>query len=233
MTLGTGEVLLVVGLVLLIPVILIVLYVVVGSGVPQAYVKQSSVDNTYVFIACGENTTDTNTKDIVRDIFIGLSIFLVLLSTIFLLLARNLQTAYSEAEYLFLICIDILLLCAIMIPLYFTVGDRRGSVMQSFLLRSLAILFGLYLTLALLVFPKIIAISESRKSRKKRQAEEQSLAASSGAPVYAEVPTTEDSGAESDFTSGGSTSGKPKFISQTYTRASGTGEGSSAATPTK
>lgn len=114
-----------------------------------------------------------------------------------------------------------------MIPLYFTVGDRRGSVLQTFLLRSLAILFGMYLTLALLVFPKAIAITERLKSKKKRRAEEQSLASSAGTPRYVEVPTTDDSGSDSDFTSA-STSAKPKFISQTNTRRSGTSETSSA-----
>lgn len=102
MVLGTYEVLLVVGLILLIPITLVLLYVLVGGGVPEAYVKQSTVDNTYVFIACGQNTTSSNTKDTIRDIYIGLCILLLLLYTICLLLARNLQTAYSEAEYLFL-----------------------------------------------------------------------------------------------------------------------------------
>lgn len=114
-----------------------------------------------------------------------------------------------------------------MIPLYFTVGEYRGSVLQTFLLRSLAILFAMYLTLALLCFPKFIAIINQVKAKKKRQAEEQSLGGSVASPRYVELATSDDSDAESDLTTASRTD-KPGFISQTNSRRSGSG----TATPT-
>jgi hypothetical protein len=74
------------------------------------------------------------------------------------------------------------------------------------------------LTLALITYPKMNALVAKIKSKRGR--EDQSLTSSVGAgPRYAEVPTTDDSGSESDFTSTSST-GKPRFISQTYTHKS-------------
>lgn len=232
MTLGTAELFIVLGLVMLLPIALMIFYIFSGGEPPQATVTQSTVDNTYVFIACAPRTQSS--KQLLRDIYIGYMLLLGLIAAIFLLLSRSLTTAYSEAEFLFLILIDFLLVAIIMIPLYFTVGDRRGSVLQTFLLRSLAVLFAMYLTLALLAIPKIIAINKHRSAKKKRKDESQSLMASSGAARYAEVPTTDESGSESDMTSAaGSASNKPKFISQTNTRASsGTGTGTTTGTGT-
>lgn len=51
---------------------------------------------------------------------------------------------------------DFIVLLALLIPLYYTVGDRRGSALQTFLLRSLGQLFAMYLTLGLLFVPKMI-----------------------------------------------------------------------------
>jgi hypothetical protein len=52
--------------------------------------------------------------------------------------------------------LDFIVLLALLIPLYYTVGDRRGSALQTFLLRSLGQLFAMYLTLGLLFVPKMI-----------------------------------------------------------------------------
>lgn len=100
MVMGTVELLFVVGLVLL-PALIIALYYILWGGVPQATITQSSVDNTYLFISCVP--ADSSDKSIARDIFIGYVLFLIILSTVLLLLSRKLQTVYSEAEYLFLI----------------------------------------------------------------------------------------------------------------------------------
>lgn len=109
-----------------------------------------------------------------------------------------------------------------MIPLYYTVGNRRGSVLQSFLLRSLAVLFAMILTLALVTYPKMYALVARIKAKKQRgRGEDRSVIGTvgSGQVRYAEVPTTEESESESDFTTA-SSSNKPRFISQTYTHKS-------------
>lgn len=233
MVLGTWELLLVLGLVMIVPLVIMLYYILGGGEAPQAVITQSNVDNTYLFIACVP--ADQSTKNTFRDIFMGYVIFLIILSAILLLISRKMQTAYSEAEYLFLICLDIIILSAIMIPLYFTVGQRRGSVLQTFLLRSLAILFAMYLTLALICMPKAIAIYNQIKARRKKEAEEPSIASSVASPRYVELATSDDSGSESDFTAA-SGSEKPRFISQTNTRKSASGDlgsGSGAATPSR
>lgn len=52
-----------------------------------------------------------------------------------------------------------------LIPLYYTTGQRKGSVQQNYLLRSLGVLFGLYFTVCVLFIPKIMAISASLKGK--------------------------------------------------------------------
>lgn len=50
------------------------------------------------------------------------------------------------------------MLLLLLIPLYYTVGDRRGSALQTYLLRSLGELFAMYLTMGLLFVPKMIYV---------------------------------------------------------------------------
>ena len=102
MILGWKEFLLVMGLALIIPVALIIGFMFLSGSIPSVSIAQSSVDNTYVFISCSPLANEDG-KQTVRDIFIAILILFVLLSAICLILARNLQTAYDEAEYLFLI----------------------------------------------------------------------------------------------------------------------------------
>lgn len=52
-----------------------------------------------------------------------------------------------------------MLLNAVLIPIYYTTGDRRGSVQQQYLIRSLGCLFGLTFTVIALFAPKVIAVS--------------------------------------------------------------------------
>lgn len=218
MVMGNVELLFVTFIVMIPCVILLFLYLFADGGLPDAVIAQSTVDNTYVFIACANSTTASYRWP--TYVFVGYNLFLLLICAILFLVARNLQTAYDEAEFLFLVTIDFLILSAMLVPLYYTVGDRRGSVLQTFLLRSLAVLFAMILTIALVTYPKFGAIMARVKSKKQRD-EDRSLAgtAGSGQAKYAEVPTTDESGSESDFTSAGST-GKPRFISQTYTHKS-------------
>jgi hypothetical protein len=220
MVLRTPELLLVVGVVLIPDVVLILLYLFGGGELPQATVTQSNVDNTYVFITCTPKSLSYN--DLIVGIFIGYNLFVILISTIVLLMSRHLQTAYKEAEFMFLILLDILILSCIMIPLFYTVGQRRGSELQSFLLRSLTVVFGMILTISLLSYPRLYALF-SHMNAKKRRGGGTSITDSAGAPRYAEVPTTDEE-SESDFTSASSTS-KPRFVSQTYVHKSGTGSG--------
>jgi len=80
-------------------------------------------------------------------------------------------------------------------------------------LRSLAILFAIYLTLALLSWPKIAAILESRKARKRREERRESNASSVDGD-YALVDSDDDEGANSsmatsDFTASMTTQSRP------------------------
>lgn len=58
---------------------------------------------------------------------------------------------------------DFIVLIALLIPLFYTVGDRRGSALQTFLLRSLGELFAMFLTMGLLFVPKLIYVLRGLK----------------------------------------------------------------------
>lgn len=80
----------------------------------------------------------------------------------------------------------------LLIPLYYTVGDRRGSALQTFLLRSLGQLFAMYLTLGLMFVPKMIYTIRSVR-QEERDADEYGAAAAGttgeGGPTETD-PTT-------------------------------------------
>ena len=56
-----------------------------------------------------------------------------------------------------------------MIPLYYTVGDTTGSLLQQFLIRAQTTLFALHLTIILIAYPRVIAIIRERKEQRERQ----------------------------------------------------------------
>lgn len=58
-----------------------------------------------------------------------------------------------------------MILCAILIPIYYTTGDRKGSQEQQYLIRSLGVLFGSALTLLAMFAPKIISIYNHLKAQ--------------------------------------------------------------------
>lgn len=218
MVLSNKELLIVAGLVLIPEILLIIAYVIGSGQLPRPVITQSNVDNTYLFIQCTPKSVTYS--NIVVAIYLIYNGILVILCTIVLLLSRHLQTAYNEAFFLFLILLDIIILAAIMIPLYYTVGQRKGSVLQQFLLRSLAIVFALIITIALISYPKVNAlILHIKNKRARKKAEERGVG---GANRYAALPTAEESEDISgeSFTSISSTT-KPRFISETYTHKSG------------
>lgn len=214
MVLRNSELLIVAGIVL-IPDILFIIAYIFGSGeIPRARITQSDVDPTYVFITC--TATSLRFNNVVVAIYVIYNAILVIACTICLLMARNLQTAYSEAFYLFLILLDFIIVCSIMIPLYYTVGQRKGSVIQGFLLRSLTAVFAMMLTVALLSYPKVQALVRRIKAKRQRRSRHMELIGSGAAP-YTPVPeTSDDSDTDSDFST--TSAAKPRFLSQTNIR---------------
>lgn len=216
MVLQNRELLFVVGLVLIPDILFIIIYVFGSGEIPRATITQSNVDPTYVFITC--TATSLRFNNVIVAIYVIYNAILVLACTICLLMARNLQTAYSEAFYLFLILLDFIIICSIMIPLYYTVGQRKGSVIQGFLLRSLTAVFAMMLTVALLSYPKVQALVRRIKAKRQRRSRHMELIGS-GATPYTPVPgASDDSDTESDFTTNSAT--KPRFLSQTNIRTS-------------
>lgn len=67
---------------------------------------------------------------------------------------------------------DILILSAILIPIYYTTGDRKGSNEQRYLIRSLGILFGSALTLLAIGMPKILSINRHIKNQQQQEGED-------------------------------------------------------------
>lgn len=217
MVLQNRELLAVVGLVLLPDIIFIIVYIFGSGSIPRATVTQSNVDTTYVFITC--TATSLRYNNFIVAIYIVYNAILVLACTVCLLLARNLQTAYSEAFYLFLILLDFIILCALMIPLYYTVGQRKGSVIQGFLLRTLTAVFAMTLTVALLSYPKAQALVHRIKAKRQRRSRHMELIGAGAAP-YTPVPgSSGESDSDSEFTA--TSSAKPRFLSQTNIRRSG------------
>jgi hypothetical protein len=100
MVMHNGELLLVTFLVLIPSLFCLILYFWADGGLPDAVIAQSTVDNTYVFIACATSTTASYSWP--TYVFVGYNLLLLLICAILFLLARNLQTAYDEAEFLFL-----------------------------------------------------------------------------------------------------------------------------------
>jgi len=88
----------------------------------------------------------------------GIMAIFVIVCAAVLILTLHLVTPYKESTFLLLICLDFIVLVALLIPLYYTVGDRRGSALQTYLLRSLGELFAMFLTMGLLFVPKLIYV---------------------------------------------------------------------------
>jgi hypothetical protein len=86
---------------------------------------------------------------------------------------------------------DLLILNAVLIPIYYTTGTRRGSVQQQYLIRSLACLFGLFFTVIALFAPKIVAVSRVLKGEDEEGDEAKKAA------LYGGMTTEEESSEES------------------------------------
>lgn len=85
---------------LLLATVVMILYI-VGKGIPQAVVTQSTVDNTYVYISCLPGTKSWGNWLV--GIFIFLMFDFIIVSTAILLLTMNLITPYKESTFLLLI----------------------------------------------------------------------------------------------------------------------------------
>jgi len=85
---------------LILATILMILYI-IGKGLPQAVVTQSTVDNTYVYISCLPGTTSWGNWLV--GIFIGINLAFIAACTAVLLLTMNLVTPYKESTFLLLI----------------------------------------------------------------------------------------------------------------------------------
>lgn len=215
MVLKNSELLSVVTLVLIPDIALLLAYLFADGGLPTATITQSDVDTTYVFIACTAGSAQFGTTIVA--IFMAYNAILTLICIIVLAMGKFLRTAYSEAFYLFLVLIDFIIMGAIMIPLYYTVVDRKGSMLQKFLLRSLATVFAMILTVILVSYPKVQAIirQEERKRKGHHQASlSDKTHVSSTIELTGEDGEGSSSGDEYDDSTGTS---KPLFISQTRT----------------
>lgn len=145
------------------------------------------------------------------------------------------------------------MLVALLIPLYYTVGDRRGSALQTFLLRSLGELFAMFLTMGLLFVPKMIYVLRGLRHGEQVDTEtmptygvgtRQSMTGDStetgmnATNVINYTEFSESDRSDSDYEGAGVTgasgleetgSGRPQFVSMNVSRgstmATGTGSG--------
>lgn len=206
----------VVAIIMAIDGILAIIYIIGSGSLPQAKVVQSTSDNTYVYIACVPNTKSYGTW--VVGSFMVVNAILMLANAFVLFLGRSLETAYKEADFLFLAVLDFLVLMVLLIPLYYTVGDRLGSVEQSYLLRSLGVLFALSLTFGVVFVPKMVYIMRSLKTQKdvgKTSAAATFTATTTTGTSKKGVRYTEmSSGDSSGSSQSADLSGKPMFISE-------------------
>lgn len=107
-----------------------------------------------------------------------------------------------------------MILNAVLIPIYYTTGDRRGSVQQQYLIRSLGCLFGLTFTVLALFAPKIIYISRQIKGEEKEDDD--------GKPkVMYGLPTDDDDDGESSGESALGGEGGVQFFSDNIIRRGG------------
>lgn len=214
MVLKNRELLSVATLVLIPDIALLLAYLFAGGELPTATVTQSDVDTTYVFISCTAKSTQFGTTIVA--IFMAYNAILTLICIIVLAMGKFVQTAYSEAFYLFLVLVDFVIMGAIMIPLYYTVVQRKGSLLQTFLLRSLATVFAMILTVILVSYPKIQAIIKHEK-RKRREHQQTNLPARTSIGSTVELAGENEDDSSSDEYDSSTNTNKPLFLSQTRT----------------
>jgi len=166
--LSTGEIFITGGLVLVPNIALLFVYLFGAGGLPTNILVQSSADPTYFFIACIPNG-DATFQYILVALFLGYNLVVVAMCAIMLFMSRGIVTVVGERFYLFLVLVDFIILGALMIPLYYTVGETTGSLLQQFLIRAQTTIFALHLTLILLAYPRIVAIIREQKEQKERQ----------------------------------------------------------------
>lgn len=80
-----------------------------------------------------------------------------------------------------------ILLSLLMIPLYATVGEYPGSLLQTFLIETLSIIFTLYLGMACIALPRMKAIYDSKRYERELREKEP---ASGGNTGEASSPTS-------------------------------------------
>ncbi len=81
------------------------------------------------------------------------------------------------------------MLLALLIPLYYTVGDRRGSALQTYLLRSLGELFAMFLTMGLLFVPKVIYVLRGVRKGERTDGEESNFQTTARGSINADTTT--------------------------------------------
>lgn len=233
-TMGNLEFTLFAGTVFLIALIFCLVYVLASGEPPTGTVTQSLSDNTYLYIAC--TASSKSFGNWVIGFFMGVMISISLGCAFMLFLANDMETPFKEAEFLFLAVVDFLVLCIVLIPNYYTVGDRLGSVLQSYLLRSLGVIFAMYLTLGIVFIPKAVYIHRQNKSEREskaaRSGSAQTVGFQSSATASASAASTRltefdsdeagSSDSEGDVTPlrGGLDDNRPQFISENVSRQS-------------
>eukprot|EP00917_Polyrhabdina_sp_WS-2016_P008964 GHVP01019970.1.p1 GENE.GHVP01019970.1~~GHVP01019970.1.p1 ORF type:complete len:813 (+),score=136.53 GHVP01019970.1:67-2505(+) len=171
------------GVIVVYIVILMSVYTFGSPGLPDAVIVQSEVDTLYRYIRCYPPNPIINRTIVI--LLLSSCFVLAILGIVIAYLTRKVESSFNESKEILYTMYTFVLLACIVIPLYFTSGDSRGSVEREYILRSFSVLLGLFGALYFLFIPKILLAKAEKEERIREEGD-----ATTGATTTTRAPTT-------------------------------------------
>lgn len=174
--------------VIIVNAILLMIYY-TADGPMEAVVVQSSTNFLYNYISC--RIEDLYFQGVMFGLIFGFNGLFTLIIVVFAIVSRHVETPYEEAKYISFALYDQFVVLIVLIIIYFSGNDATGSAGRNYIIRSLGILFVLYVTLLLISAPKVYAIYKSKSELEdgKVEGRESRMYGSSSAGGYTEATT--------------------------------------------
>jgi hypothetical protein len=154
-----GNMLIFVGALFFVNFILLIVYY-SGGGAMDAVVVQSSTNFLYNYISC--RIEDLQFQGVMFVLFYLFNGLFTLVIAVFAINCRKVESPFGEIKFISFALYDQLIVLIVIIIIYYSGTDGTDSASRQYILRSLGVLFVLYITLALISIPKLYYIYKTQ-----------------------------------------------------------------------